>query len=39
MINTIIELAGGLTLLIIEGIILLAVLELGCRLFFKIKGE
>lgn len=39
MINTIIELAGGLTLLIIEGIILVAVLELGCRLFFKIKGE
>lgn len=35
------EMAGGLALLIIEAMIILAVLELGCRMFFWIreKGE
>ena len=35
------EMAGGLALLIIEALIILAVLELGCRMFFWIreKGE
>ena len=34
---TIAEMAGGLALLIIEAMIILAVLELGCRIFFKIR--
>ena len=35
------EMAGGIALLIIEAMIILAVLELSCRMFFWIreKGE
>jgi hypothetical protein len=35
------EMAGGIALLIIEAMMILAVLVLGCRLFLKIreKGE
>jgi hypothetical protein len=33
------EMAGGIALLIIEAMIILAVLELGCRLFFKIREK
>lgn len=39
MIITAVEMAGGLALLVVEGLILWGLLELGCRLFFKIKGE
>jgi len=41
MIITAIEMAGGLALLVLEGLILWGLLELGCRVFFKIreKGE
>lgn len=31
------EMAGGLLQLLIAGVILWAVAELGCRIFFKIK--
>ena len=37
MIITAVEMAGGLALLIIEAMIILVVLELGCRIFFKIR--
>jgi hypothetical protein len=33
------EMAGGIALLIIEAMIILTVLELGCRLFFKIREK
>ena len=41
MIITAIEMTGGLALLVLEGLILWGLLELGCRVFFKIreKGE
>lgn len=41
MIITAVEMAGGLALLVLEGLILWGLLELGCRVFFKIreKGE
>lgn len=37
MINTAVELAGGLTLLVIEAIIIVGLLELGCRVFFWVR--
>ncbi len=37
MIITAVEMAGGLALLILEGLILWGLLELGCRAFFWIK--
>ena len=33
------EMAGGLLQLVIGGAILWAVVEIGCRIFFKIRGE
>jgi hypothetical protein len=39
MIITAIEMAGGLALLVLEGLILWGLLELGCRLFFKIREK
>ena len=41
MIITAVEMAGGLALLVLEGLILWGLLEIGCRVFFKIrkKGE
>jgi hypothetical protein len=39
MIITAVEMAGGLALLIIEAMIILAVLEIGCRIFFKIREK
>ena len=39
MIITAVEMAGGLALLIIEALIILAVLELGCRMFFWIREK
>ena len=32
-----VELAGGLLSLAVQGVILWGLLELGCRIFFKIK--
>jgi hypothetical protein len=31
------EMAGGLALLVVEGLILWGLLELGCQIFFKIQ--
>ena len=39
MIITAIEMAGGLALLVLEGLILWGLLELGCRVFFKIREK
>ena len=39
MIITAVEMAGGLALLILEGLILWGLLELGCRVFFWIKEK
>jgi hypothetical protein len=37
MITTAVELAGGLLQLALAGLILWAVAEVGCRIFFKIR--
>jgi hypothetical protein len=34
---TIVEMAGGLLKLALAGLVLWAVAELGCRIFFKIR--
>jgi hypothetical protein len=41
MIITAVEMAGGLALLVLEALIIVGLLELGCRVFFWIreKGE
>ena len=39
MIITAIEMAGGLALLVLEGLILWGLLELGCKVFFRIKEK